>query len=674
MHHKAPGSAEIKPFELITKDLEVPPKSASETSLKMYKPRLLILWLIHSHLSPSTFSHQILLSTLYQIVHQLSPQLLLVFLQLFGCSCATAPVFTTCSHHCRTPPTTQSQQLHQGCFHGTCMCCLLKITQQPNIYPQHVILNHSKAHHSLNQMYRCIERLNFTKQEISGLTKSPLLEISHFESDSWKAINVNTSNNTSLNHGSQSHGTHVDHLLLCQLVQLTFPSSSISIHSFSKLSSEPFFSLTHLVIRSYITHCKKNLINCMQLTCSILQPSFHPNSTCFEQVFFAVTFELNHLHFGGLWVGQIKVGCKTPKPEIIFLSNCYETPESMPSNMPYANLNHVILHYLDCKNSIRQISILFTSFRVSLVKYIYLNQYGSKPLNISFSLSRDEMNHTSIQLLIVNIKESPNGLFWMMWTGLAYSEGKRAPSSFKVSLRLQILYLSPRNRKWFLLDCFWFYIYYYSSYSMSTVRLTQYCTNTQGILQHLNHLLNFAPRAWLAGFLKSSSQLCHGIASFFPTLVYSFPFFSPAFEDAKCCLCLLGIRIHPTTCLQGRIDLLVESDSINPLIDLQDLYLSKGHGLYPPHFVVYNEVTPKHAVLGGPKPGLSTLKNDEIYLDYWMRTDYCKPAIEMLALLFLTVCMIRNKIVGIQKSKKVNITVPQTIPNILKFRRMTGLR
>lgn len=169
--------------------------------------------------------------------------------------------------------------------------------------------------------------------------------------------------------------------------------------------------------------------------------------------------------------------------------------------------------------------------------------------------------------LIVNIKESPNGLFWMMWTGLAYSEGKRAPSSFKVSLRLQILYLSPRNRKWFLLDCFWFYIYYYSSYSMSTVRLTvswqpmlwnihlplqQYCTNTQGILQwrgrllnpplkawetnsnmmgrHLNHLLNFAPRAWLAGFLKSSSQLGHGIASFFPTLVYSFPFFSPAFE------------------------------------------------------------------------------------------------------------------------------------------------
>ncbi|KNZ47150.1 hypothetical protein VP01_663g2 [Puccinia sorghi] len=27
-------------------------------------------------------------------------------------------------------------------------------------------------------------------------------------------------------------------------------------------------------------HCKKNLINCMQLTCSMLQPSFHSNSTC----------------------------------------------------------------------------------------------------------------------------------------------------------------------------------------------------------------------------------------------------------------------------------------------------------------------------------------------------------------------------------------------------------
>ncbi|KNZ48975.1 putative signal peptide protein [Puccinia sorghi] len=26
-------------------------------------------------------------------------------------------------------------------------------------------------------------------------------------------------------------------------------------------------------------HCKKNFINCMQLTCSMLQPSFHPNST-----------------------------------------------------------------------------------------------------------------------------------------------------------------------------------------------------------------------------------------------------------------------------------------------------------------------------------------------------------------------------------------------------------
>ncbi|KNZ61119.1 hypothetical protein VP01_1449g4 [Puccinia sorghi] len=97
-------------------------------------------------------------------------------------------------------------------------------------------------------------------------------------------------------------------------------------HSWRKAEQQKLHRTFCISTASSLTHCKKTLINCLQLTCSMLQPSFHSNSTSLlehswsnnrsflglspcqlqavEQVFFAVTcfffFELEGLIKSGL--------------------------------------------------------------------------------------------------------------------------------------------------------------------------------------------------------------------------------------------------------------------------------------------------------------------------------------------------------------------------------------
>ncbi|KNZ50085.1 uncharacterized protein VP01_4603g1 [Puccinia sorghi] len=75
------------------------------------------------------------------------------------------------------------------------------------------------------------------------------------------------------------------HQCLKKLHKIT--SNNVSTKSMMALELQtmiPSFNMKEklLVFISHVInlHCKKNSLNCLHLTCSMLQPSFHSNSTC----------------------------------------------------------------------------------------------------------------------------------------------------------------------------------------------------------------------------------------------------------------------------------------------------------------------------------------------------------------------------------------------------------
>ncbi|KNZ45467.1 hypothetical protein VP01_8083g1 [Puccinia sorghi] len=60
----------------------------------------------------------------------------------------------------------------------------------------------------------------------------------------------------------------------------TLESNIKAFYLFQTLKSNEGIQSIHQYYLQHEQHCKRNLLKCLKLTCNMLQPSCHPNSTC----------------------------------------------------------------------------------------------------------------------------------------------------------------------------------------------------------------------------------------------------------------------------------------------------------------------------------------------------------------------------------------------------------